>query len=399
MKLNRILAATVVPFGLAAAGTANAQGITVSVTDYKNATSAYEEAYVNGQYNMSRNRGDAQSAYDLNLGLQYDRVFSSPDRDLRIQGAADGSVNRGPSAGAKRSSSYTYGAGVTADNYFTPGSSGAFWYGGLNLQGSSAFDSRQITGTVGVGYGRVINVTPMAKSIRIVEELLARGRMTREPALATYQRVADIVDRESEFRSRHGAKDYEQFWVQAISDALVAGGTMVPGFGAADVLKIYQIVTRERISTRKVGWKVRAGVGYVFRTFNGKSDDDPVLEVVGEYYYPLSNRTQFNEIATFNTALNSGDRSYTLRNDMSLTHEVDDRIDWENSWILDYNRNGPTKTSSTVNTLSTAFIYSLTNSLDATATFAVSKYTGAQTLANPNGSDRSLFLGLRYRLK
>jgi opacity protein-like surface antigen len=397
MKLNRILAAVAVPLGLSAVGPAHAQG--VSVTDYKNATSAYEEAYLNGQFSMSKNRGDAQSAYDLNLGLNYDRVFSSPDRDLRIQGSAAGTSNRAPTAGAKRTSSYTYGAGVTADNYFTPGSSGAFWYGGLNLQGSSDFDSHQIAGTVGVGYGRVYNVTPMAKSIRIVEELIARGRMTRAPALATYQRVADVVDREPEFRSRYGPRDYEQYWVQAITEALTAGGTMAPDFGAADILKIYQIVTRERISTRKVGWKVRAGVGYIFRTFDGKSDNDPALEVVGEYYRPISNRLQFNEVATLNTILNSGDSSYTLRNDMSLTFEVDDRIDWENSWIFNYNRNGPTRTSSTINTLSTAFIYSLTNSLDATATFAVSKYSGDQTAGNPNGTDRSLFLGVRYRLR
>ncbi|WP_418318112.1 DUF481 domain-containing protein [Piscinibacter sakaiensis] len=397
MKLNRFVACTVFPLGLASPGLAGAQG--VSVTDYKNATSAYEEAYVNGQLNMSKNRGDAQSAYDLNLGLQYDRVFSSPDRDLRIQALADGTVSRASTAGARSNDSYTYGAGVTSDTYFTPGSAGAFWYGGLNVQGSSAFDSHQIAGTVGVGYGRVTNVTPMARAIRIIEELTMRGRMTGSPALGVYQRVAEVVDRESEFRSRYGARDYEQYWVQAIADALKAGGTMAPNFDAADVLKIYQIVTRERISTRKVGWKVRAGVGYVFRTFDGRSDSDPALEVVGEYYYPLSNRTQFNEIATFNTILNNNDNSYTLRNVMSLTHEVSDRIDWENAWTYNYERNGPTKTNSTVNALSTAFIYSLTNSLDATATYTVAKYGGDQTLANPNGSDQSLFLGIRYRLR
>ena len=145
MKLNRILACAVAPLGLVIPSLAAAQG--VSVTDYKNATSAYEEAYVNGQYNLSKNRGDAQSAYDLNLGLQYDRVFSSPDRDLRIQALADGSLNRASTEGAESTDNYTYGAGVTADNYFTPGSDTGFWYGGLNLQGTSAFDSRQVTGT------------------------------------------------------------------------------------------------------------------------------------------------------------------------------------------------------------------------------------------------------------
>ncbi len=397
MNVKQIVACSVMPLGLVTFGSATAQG--VAVTDYENATSAYEEAYVNGQYNLSKNRGDTQSAYDLNLGLQYDRVFSSPDRDLRIQGQAEGSVSRAGTSGAQRSDNYTYGGGVTADNYFRPGSSAAFWYGGLNLQGTSAFDSRQLSGTIGLGYGRVRNVTPMAKAIRIVDELVARQRMTRAPALATYQRVANVVDRESEFRSKYGARDYEQYWVQEMADALKAGGTMAPDFGAADVLKMYQIVTRERISVRKVGWKVRAGVGYIFRSFDGKTGSDPALELGGEYYYPINNRTQFNNEAVLNTVLNDNDKSYTLRNVMSLTYEIDDRIDWENSWTHNYDRNGPTRTNAYVNTVSTAFIYSLTNSLDATASLSVSKFGGDQTIANPRGTDRALFLGVRYRLK
>ncbi|MDH5539657.1 MAG: DUF481 domain-containing protein [Rhizobacter sp.] len=239
----------------------------------------------------------------------------------------------------------------------------------------------------------------MARAIRIIEELKLRGRMTSEPALEVYQRVADVVDRESEFRSKYGAKDYEQYWVQAMADALNSGGTMASNFGAADALKIYQIVTRERISTRKVGWKVRTGIGYVFRSFDGVSGSDPALEVVGEYYYPLSNRTQFNETATLNTILDNDNNSYTFRNVMSVTHELDDRFDWENSWTYNYDRNGPTNTNSTVNALSTAFIYSLTSSLDATATYTIARFSGDATIANPNGNDSSMFLGIRYRLK
>lgn len=139
-------------------------------------------------------------------------------------------------------------------------------------------------------------------------------------------------------------------------------------------------------------------MGYVFRSINGEGDASPALEAGAEYHYPLSNQTQFSNEAVLTTILD-GDVSYTLRNVMSLTHEVDDRIDWENAWTLTYDVNGPTDTQKTVNTVSTAFIYELRNQLDFAATLALSNYSGEESVASPNGTDTSLFLGLRYRLK
>ena len=118
-----------------------------------------------------------------------------------------------------------------------------------------------------------------------------------------------------------------------------------------------------------------------------------------EYHYPLSNQTQFSNEALLTTILSSGDQSYAFRNVMTLTHEIDDRVDWENAWTLTHNVDGPSDTNNTVNTLSTAFIYELRNELDLTTTLAVSNYSGDETLANPNGTDTSLFFGIRYRLK
>lgn len=383
-----------------AAAHVSAQQATVSVTDYQEATSAYDELYLRGTLNAGKSRTDDQNAYDLNLGINYDQVFASPDRDFRLRADGDASVSRGGTAGDERDSRYDYSASATVDNYFNRGSSDAFWYGSLGIQGTDAFDSRQITGILGVGYGRVVNVTPMAKAIRVVEELMTRGALPGEPPLGVYQRVANIIDREAEYRSRHGAADYQEVWISDIARELQAAGAGgAEALAAAEVIRIDDILTRERISTRRVGWKVRAGLGYVFRSFDGDDDSDPALELGAEYHYPLSNRTQFSNEAILTTIVNDDDDSYTLRNVLSLTHEIDDRIDWENAWSLTYDKNGPTDTATTVNTLSTAFFYELRNQLDLTTTLAVSDYSGDETLASPNGTDTSLFVGLRYRLK
>ena len=199
-----------------------AQG--VSVTDYDEATSAYEEAYVNGTLTAGKTRADSQNAYDLNLGVDYDQVFASPDRDLRLQANGDGQVSRGGAAGADRASRYSYGASATIDNYFDPANSLAFWYGSLGIQGNDAFSSRQITGILGAGYGRVKNVTPMAKAIRVIEELVSRGQLKDTPSLAVYQQVANIIDREAEYRSKHGAADYQEIWIDDVAKELRSSG-------------------------------------------------------------------------------------------------------------------------------------------------------------------------------
>mgnify|MGYP003627286022 FL=1 len=242
------------------------------------------------------------------------------------------------------------------------------------------------------------NVTPMAKAIRVIEELIERGQLAGQPPLAVYQRVANIIDRESEFRSKHGAADYEEFWINDVVTELQNSGVASPTFDAGDVIRVYEILTRERISTRKVGWKVRAGVGYVFQTFDGDSDSDPALELGAEYHYPLSNQTQFSDEALMTTLIDS-DSSYNFRNVMSLTHEIDDRIDWENAWTLSHAYEATADVRNTVNTISSTFIYELRNQLDLTTTLAFSNYSGSESLADPNGTDTSLFVGVRYRLR
>ncbi|AOW13536.1 hypothetical protein LPB72_11010 [Hydrogenophaga crassostreae] len=393
---NNLLRLTAVAAALACSQLAAAQGI--SVTDYDEATSEYQDAYVNGSFNAGKNRDDAQSSYELNLGLDYEQVFASPDRDVQLRFNGGGSVGRDGTAGASREKRYEYATSATADTYFNPATSLAFWYGSVGLKGSDAFDSRTASLFGGAGYGRVKNVTPMAKAIRVVEELQSLNRLKDAPSRAEYQAAANIVDREDEYRSKFGAADYTKEWINDIAKALDVTAKTGGQLDARDVIAIYDVLTNERISTRKVGWKVRAGLGYQSSSFNGITDNDPAVELGAEYHYPLDNLTQFSNVASLTSVLNNSS-TYLLRNAMSLTYELDRRLDWENGWTMTHDVNGPSSTKSTVNTLSTGLIYELRNQLDLTGTLAVSNYSGDQSIANPNGTDTALFVGVRYRLK
>ena len=369
----------------------------VTLFDYVEGNSAYEEAYVSGDMNVTKNRGDAQSAYNLNLNANYDRTISTPDRDLNYRADVSGFVARGSAAGEKKTDGYTASGSVTVDNYFQPGSNGAFWYGSASAAAVDTFDDMFTTASAGVGYGRVTNVTPMAKAIRLVDELVKRGVLKGQPAKAVYQQIAGIVARENEYSSKYGAKDYELKWIGDIEAALRQSGQLA-NLGAEGVLKARDVLMDEYFSTRKYGWKVRAGVGYVGSNFDGLTDK-PLLEAGAEYHRPLSNQTQLSDEATVNAVLNDGDNGYNFNNTLTLTHEVDDRIDWENAWSLNYAKNSLNGDDVTTNTVSSTFNYELSNKLDYYTTARIAHVNGSTDANNPDGTDRALLMGVRYRLR
>ncbi|GAA0402883.1 hypothetical protein GCM10009133_09510 [Cocleimonas flava] len=368
------------------------------ITDYEKATSAYEDAYFSGNLNLDSGNQD-QTSYDLDLSIDYEKVFSSKNRNTKLDFLGTGTVSRGSSDGDDRESTYQALGSVTVDNYFNPDKSEAFWYGKGEVGLKKGQEDPFTKATAGVGYGRVINVTPMARSIRIIQELKENGFIKADPTNATYQQVAQIIEREAEYRSKYGFEDYEQYWVQDIETALKASGMTngATGLNARAILKSYDVLVNERISTRKSGWLVRAGVGAVLSDYDGE-DGKPALEIGAEYHKPLSNRTQFSNEAIATATLKDGDDSFNFNNAMSLTHELTDKIDWENKWTLDHNESdiGPELTT---NTIGSTFLYSLTNKLD----FSVeAKLTDTDDRIADNGNDdldKSLTMGVRYRLK
>jgi hypothetical protein len=231
----------------------------------------------------------------------------------------------------------------------------------------------------------------MAKAIRLVEALMERNLLKATPSIAAYQAAAEVIAREPEYVSKYGSIDYYMTWVQDIEKAF--GITM----DVKSAIKSYDVLSRETISSRKSGWLVRAGVGAVLSNYDGTTGK-PALEVGAEYHQPIDNKTQFSNEALLTSVIDSGKNSYHLTNLATLTYQVSDRVDWENSWLLDQvnNQSAPNVTS---NTLGSTFRYYISNSLSFTVTASLSKLEDG--ISN-NGNDevnKRLQMGLTYRLK
>ena len=125
MKKQNLLAASIL---IAVSGASTTAFAVPAITDYEQATSAYEDAYITGNFNANSGNQE-QSSYNLDLGLDYEKVFSSPSRNTKIDFLGSGSVNKGSSAGENSTNTYQALGSATVDNYFRPGSKAGFWFG------------------------------------------------------------------------------------------------------------------------------------------------------------------------------------------------------------------------------------------------------------------------------
>ena len=375
----------------------------ISLYDYDQASSAVDEAYFTGTYSSENNRGSAQSAYNLDLSTNLEQVFSSEDRDTSFKVDVSGNSSRGSDEDDQSEKRYRASSSITVDNYFEPGSNGMFWYGRGSVIGDDTFSDLQTTLSAGIGYGRVVNVTPMAKAIRLIDELIERGAIDSAPSRVVYQQIAKIINKEAEFKSQYGSRSkfYQQPWIGAIEKVLIENTLVQKGLSAKGILAMRDVLIDEKISVRRHGWKVRAGLAYVGRNFEGIKNK-PGLELGAEYHRPINLKTQFSNEATLLSILDKDSDSYAFNNDMSLTYEIDDRLDWINTWGLNVNHSAVDSDNVITNSLTSTLAYEVGNNLDLTVSAGINKSTGndVRTAGDlDDGTDKKFYFGIRYRLR
>jgi len=321
MKVSKTLLAIAVASTPLMATSVNA----VQLEDYLIANSSYDEAYVSGSLTAIEPAGDDpndQVGYNYSIDADYEKAFSTLPRSWGYRVG----LNAGGAKPSAKTTAVTDAAGVTTsvatqstedwqanaegviDTYFHQSQyPKAFWFGQGAFKHQDSLPDDDISATVGLGYGRVYNATPLAKVIRIVEELNEEGLLTGPIPDSVALETAEIIDRIQEFKSKFGEDDYKPDYYAAIEAALGRSGALRDGkFGALGALTADKVLEDEPISTRKHGWVVRLGAGF-----------------------------QASDLSSFEPVF--GDETITkFRNDMSYTHEVTDMIDWINTWSMTY---------------------------------------------------------------
>ena len=390
MKKIAVLLLVIIPIALAS----------VNFTDYTIPTSWGQEAFLNGNFNFKSGNQD-QASYNGLFGGNFLHYYNSLPLNWRV--GVDGNMEllNGPNEIDESHTGYGITASTNADKYLN--NTNVFGYGALdlgyrkNMFLDDADDPYAKIGA-GMGYGRVIDATVLSKAIRIVEELIKYEVIKNPPTTQGYIALAQIIDKQGEYKSKYGNTEYKKYWYEDMET--VFNDEMLLPEGSLHALGIIRLqeVLDQRFSSRKYGWTVRGGVGYILSNYDG-SDSDPSLDVSAEYAYPISQKLQFIERMDYSTIL-SDDLSHVITNKASLTYELSSMMDWENKLMTAVTIPSDSNLNTIMdNTLESIFYYYLTNKVNLNASLRFNLYDDG---VKDNGNDdlnTTFFVGATYRLR
>ena len=355
----------------------------IEMTDYRVVDSYYQNSYINGNLNVDSGNQE-QTSYNLDFKFNGDSDFSkgSNKQDKELDGydaTATGHFDK-------------Y---INNDNRLFVYGSGDLGY--RKVADADDADDPYVKVGTGVGYGRVYNATPLAKALRIVEDLLKYKLIKSDLSDNSYIALSGIIDKEDDYKSKYGLTEYKKYWYKDMENVFKKAGVLPKdSLGAFGIVRINEILDIERVSTRKHGWKVRGGFGKILSNYDGNSED-ATIDGEFEYGLPMGHESQYTENLRISKLLdNSTDTEFSLRNVMSYTYELSDRIDWENSWLLSYEQNDVADDFLS-NSISTGFRYYIANRISLDTTFTLSKVNSG--VGEEEDWNKSLFAGITYRLK
>ena len=375
----------------------------IEMTDYKIIEGTYKEAYINGALTVEGGNQD-KTSYNGHIDANAKSIYTTAPYSIEYGVTANSDFFRGSSDKNGSEKGYDTTAYGRFDKYLNNDDT-YFLYGSTDLgyrKSATANDADDpfVKIGAGVGYGRMYDATPLAVAIRIVEDLKAYKIIKNPVSDKGMLALAEVIDLEDEYESKYGFNDYKKYWYTDMEKALKKSGAIeADSVGTFGIVRINEIIELEKISGRFHGWKVRGGLGQIISNYDGKSEST-TADAEFQYGLPMGYQSQFTERATLSKILDNDEAiDFQLRNTMSYTYEMADRVDWENSWAIGYDKYNQGD-DITTNSLSTGFRYYLANRLTFDTTFSLTKTDGtnANSIETPDW-DTKFFTGVRYRLK
>ena len=380
----------------------------IELTDYKVIEGTYSDAYLNGSLNINDDSDKDQTSYNAVVKADLESVYTTAPYTLNYYIHGQGSTVRGSEDNASRESQYSATAYIKGNRYIHDDDT-YYFYGDTKLgyqklsTTSSASDPYVEVGA-GVGYGRMYIATPLASAMRIAEDL-KEYKIVR-PAISdkALMELAKVIGLEDEYVSKYGSNEYRQYWYSDMEKVLKENKALVnDSLSATGVVRLNEVLSTNDargVLSRLHGWTVQAGVGQVLSDYNGDSGDTTV-NAEFDYALPMGYTSQFRETLAAGKVLdNSSAFDYKIKNDVSYTYELSDKIDWINTWDLQYLKANNSGDDVTANTLGTTFRYYLANQLTFNTTLSLSNVDGTNLGFKETKSwNTALTSSISYRLK
>lgn len=274
--------------------------------------SEFQDLKISGNYRyyndpFADNRSNDSSG---NLRAVYARFFDAPTFGISQQATVRLDLNRGVF-------NYQVDAALNLRGYLPQ--TNFFGFTGVEGRSAAALPVPSLKVSLGGGYGRFKDVTPLSKALKIQERLLGLKVIAGSLPPAVVFEIADAIGRRREFPEISSL-------VQRIEEIIEASGFGPQGqqLGAVALLRIEEILN-ETADEKLCGWEVRLGLGYELLDPQDSTRD---LLALASFDYALAPapRSQFSSNLRLSSAFPIFD-DYVLLAKINYIFRFTERID------------------------------------------------------------------------
>jgi hypothetical protein len=367
-----LLGATLMLFGEFISSNVSAQN--VSVTDYQVPVSAADRLLIDFSMNHAMAGSEATTSKG-NIGGVYKRFYDSLPFGYSIDIIGSGLVDKNIETD-EYNTNYQVNGDAGVKKYLMQNSAALKdLFGSVRASSNMLKDYDQPASslTVGVGYGRFIEATDLAKAVRIEEFLIKEGELTDHLTKEAILEISKIINREGEYRDKYG-DTYEKEWYRDMETVMRESGMLKEGgLGAIGILRIEEVLEREDIADRFYGWDVTLGSKFDITLPYTDQDRSPAnLDVSASYARPIAWQWQVSERISMNTPFDNFGTAFSSSLSTDISYELSNRIDVRFRHLLRLEKleAEDTKTS---HSLGASFIYYIENNLNLVVTEQITK--------------------------
>ena len=367
-----LLAAVLVLFGGFISSNVSAQN--VSVTDYQVPVSAADRLLIDFSMNHATSGSDATTSKG-NIGGIYKRFYDSLPFGYSIDIIGSGLVDKNIVTD-EYNTNYQVNGDAGVKKYLMQNSAALKdLFGSVRASSNMLknYDQPASSLTVGVGYGRFIEATDLAKAVRIEEFLIKEGELSDHLPKEAILEISKIINREGEYRDKYG-ETYEKEWYKDMETVMREPNLLKEGgLGAIGILRIEEVLEREDIADRFYGWDVTLGSRFdITLPFTGQDRSPANLDVSASYARPIAWRWQVSERISMNTPFDNFGTAFSSSLSSDISYELSNRIDVRLRHLLQLEKL-EADDAKISHALGASFIYYIENNLNLVVTEQITK--------------------------
>ena len=215
---------------------------------------------------------------------------------------------------------------VTRVKKYTRAEGTFFIFGDTDWDFSDSHDRPATNATLGIGFGRFINATPLRKAVRIEDFLLEEGIVSDHLPKETMIELGHKIEREREYKDLYGDR-YRNYWFEDMSNEITKSGLVLGDIGFG-ILRMQEVLFQEQINDRFYGWDATAGIRFeVLTAHEGQARRSPAMSLRLRYSRPISWSTQINTDFQVNSPFSGAfGRIYNLTQTTDFIYEFTNKI-------------------------------------------------------------------------